>query len=127
PARAPRPPQPTPPPQPGRTPADRLSAAAQRRLAAFLARLLRHPEPAVRLQVLGRCIELPLADPETLLLPAVLESLRARASVERQAAARAAFSLAADADAERIAGSIREGVEDRRALRDVMEDLAQQP
>src|SRR5207248_5728831 len=45
-------------------PAARLSVDGQRRFVALVADLLRHPEPSVRLQVLGRCGREPLPDPE---------------------------------------------------------------
>ncbi|MEZ0362231.1 HEAT repeat domain-containing protein [Mycobacterium sp. pUA109] len=99
-----------------RIPADRLSDPAQRRLAALLARVLAHPDPAVRMPVLQRCIDLPPPDREQALLPGLLSSLTADAPAEQHAAAVALFTICRPPDAARIAAGIRDALPNRRAL-----------
>jgi hypothetical protein len=106
-----------------RIPADRLSEPAQRRLVSFLARLLGHPAPEVRTQVLQHCLVLPLADPEQVLLPRFLQGLRSALSGERQAAARALFTAYTDEDAGAVTEGIRGLLDERRALRAVLGEL----
>jgi hypothetical protein len=106
-----------------RIPADRLSAESRRRLATLLVRLLAHPEPTVRLEVLRRCAEEPVGDPERLLLDRALSAARSPLPDERQAAARAVVAACAAEDAARVAGAVMGLAADRRALRDLIRVL----
>lgn len=98
-----------------RIPADRLSVSSRRRLAGLLGRLLDHPDPVVRLAVLGRCGEEPVGDPEQRLLTRTLAALRSPLPDEREAAARVVATTAAAADASRVAGGVAALGGDRRA------------
>src|SRR5262249_61557716 len=79
-----------------RIPSDHLSDPVKARLIDLLARLLDHPEPTVRLDVLTRCAEQPPADATRVLLTKILDALGSPLPDLRQAAARA---LAADLSA----------------------------
>jgi hypothetical protein len=99
-----------------RIPADRLSGPSQGRLLALLAGALAHPEPSVRLQVLGRCAALPVPDPEQVLLPRLLAALASRAPDERRSAAAAVCATCKPPDAPLIARAVAGVLPDRRAL-----------
>src|SRR5207248_2098890 len=97
-------------------PAARLSVDGQRRFVALVADLLRHPEPSVRLQVLGRCGREPLPDPERRLLPRLLQALDSSIQAEAVAAAAAVFSTYAEDDPGALAGTVGRLLANRRAL-----------
>src|SRR5207247_1697602 len=99
-----------------RIPADRLSESSQRRLAALLARLLAHPEPLVRQQVLQRCAGLPVADAGRVLFPRLLQALGSPIGDERQAAALALLGTCPAQDAPAVAAAVAGLGTDRRAL-----------
>lgn len=75
-----------------RIPAERISPTAQRRLMSLLARLLSHPAPQVRLDVLNRCATLPVSDAEQQLRAPLLAALASPMPDERRAAANAALA-----------------------------------
>ena len=100
-------------------PADGLSPLAQKRLATLFTTLLAHPEPAVRVEVLQRCVQSPLTDYEHALLPQLLTSLNSRLSDECKQAAMALFSLYEGKDATLVGDTIRDLLGNRRALRTV--------
>jgi hypothetical protein len=77
----------------------RASDAARQRVADLLRRLLDHPEPTVRVAVLGRLAMKPVPDPKRVLLAATLTKLAAAVPDERTAGLSAALAGAADADA----------------------------
>lgn len=106
-----------------RIPADRLSAGSRRRLATLLVRLLAHPEPTVRLEVLRRCAAEPVGDPGRLLLARALTACRSPLPDERQAAAQAVAAACAAEDAARVAEAVLGLAADRRALRDIVRVL----
>ncbi len=106
-----------------RIPADRLSAESRCRLATLLVRLLAHPEPTVRLEVLRRCAEEPVGDPERLLLERALSAARSPLPDERQAAAQAVVAACGASDAARVADAVLGLAADRRALRDLVRVL----
>ncbi len=99
-----------------RIPADVLSEGAQRRLVVLLARLLDHPEPLVRHQVLQRCANLPVADPERVLFPALLRAITSPFRDERQAAAAALLATCRAQDGAVLAEAVAGLRADRRAL-----------
>jgi hypothetical protein len=99
-----------------RIPADRMSPAAQARLARLLAALLRHPEPRVRLDVLTRCAQLPLHDAERQLAAPLLDCLASALPDETQAAARAVFATYAGSDVEPLRAAIARIIANRQAL-----------
>lgn len=99
-----------------RIPADRLSETSQRRLVALLARLLTHPEPSVRVQVLQRCTVLPVTDREQLTLPRFLACLDTRFPDERDGAAAALFATSRPEDAPGIVQGLRTILANRRAI-----------
>jgi hypothetical protein len=104
-------------------PADRLSPAAQQRLAALLSTLLAHPDPMVRESVLGRCAVLPVSDPEQRLLPRLLASLDSPLPDEHAVAAAAVFATYAGEDAPQIGAAVQGLLPHRRALRTVVQAL----
>lgn len=99
-----------------RIPADRLSDDAQDRLVNLLARVVKHLDPAVRTQVLQRCLVLPVADRRQVLLPLALEAIQSVYPDERAAAAAAVFATSRERDADRVAQGIRDALGNRRAL-----------
>lgn len=106
-----------------RIPADRLAPPARRRLAALLERLLDHPEPTVRLEILHRCAAEPVGDPERRLLARLLAAVRSVLPDERRAAAEAVVAACAANDAARVADAVRGLAADRRALRELARAL----
>jgi hypothetical protein len=107
----------------GRTPADRLSAAGQRRLTLLIATLLGHPEPRVRLSVLARCVQLPVADPEQALLPRLLEGMGSTQPDESAAAARAVFTTYTAQDSHVAGRAVGTLLHNRRALQTTVHTL----
>ena len=106
-----------------RVPADRLSPEGQRRLASLLALLLRHPEPSVRLDTLGRSATLPLPDRERVLLEPLLGALASRLPDEVRAAAEAIFATYVGRDAPLIGRAAAVILSNRRALVILIEAL----
>ena len=99
-----------------RIPADRLSDAPRRRLLIVLLCLLDHPEPMVRLQVLQRLVSLPIADPQQMLLPALVRKLSSLLPDERQAVALAIFHTCTARDAGLFAEAFAGLLPQRHAL-----------
>jgi hypothetical protein len=85
-------------------------------LLAVLLRLLEHPEPMVRLQVLQRLVVLPVADPQQLLLPVLVQKLGSPLPDERQAAAHAVFTNCKAQDVGLIGEAFSKVLPQRRAL-----------
>lgn len=82
-----------------RTPAEKLSPAAQRQLVETLVLLMRHPIPAVRVTVLERCTFLPVSDPDRLMITPILEAARSPLPDEMRQAAAAIFATYGGKDA----------------------------
>lgn len=99
-----------------RVPALRLSAAAGRRLCRLLARLLEHPDPAVRSAALQRCGELPVADPERILLEPILGCLDSPIPALQRSASAALLETYQGADAGAVAEALRGMLGNRRAV-----------
>ena len=99
-----------------RIPDDRLSSSARTRLLTLLILLLEHPEAAVRVDVLQRCVNLPCRDPERLLLSAVIQRLHSQLPDERNLAATAAATICLPRDADMISGTVRDHRTNRRML-----------
>ncbi len=106
-----------------RIPTDRLSPLAQSRLLNLIVTLLGHPDPKVRLDVLTRCVDLPLPDPDQALLPPLLSALSSRLPDESAAASRAVFATYAGAQAPAIGRAVEAIRLNRRALRTVVDAL----
>ena len=77
----------------------------------------------MRLEVLRRCGDEPVGDPERLMLDRTLTAAHSPLPDERQAAARALVAACAAEDAARVAGAMLGLVADRRALRDLVRVL----
>jgi hypothetical protein len=98
----------------GRTPGDKLSTLEQSKLVSLLVTLLNRPEPTLRLAILRRCYQLPISDPEHILLAQLLKFLDSPYTDEVTAAANAVF--ATYRDAETIATTIKQIMPNRRSL-----------
>ena len=107
----------------GRMPADRLSPASRQQLVRLLSMLVTHPDPRVRLDALNRCISLPVADTEQVLLPHLLDTMGSSLPDERTAAAGAVFATCRAQDAPLVAAAIGRMLADRRALRTAIDQL----
>lgn len=106
-----------------RIPTDRLSPLAQSRVLDLIVTLLAHPDPKVRLDVLARCVDLPLPDPRQTLLPPLLSALGSRLPDEAAAASRAVFATYTGAQAPAIGRAAEAIRTNRRALRTVTDAL----
>ncbi len=104
-------------------PADGLSPLAQRRLATLLASVLARPEPALRVEVLERCVQNPLTDYEHTLFPGLLAALNSQLPDECTRAASALFTLYAGNDAPLVGDTIRGLLDNRRALHIAIENF----
>ncbi len=109
-----------------RIPADRMSAAAQGRLAHLLADLLAHPDPKVRVDVLHRCAQLPLHDPERVLLVPILAGLTSPLPDEWTAAGHAIFATYVGRDLAAIQAAISQLLPYRQALQQTITILINQ-
>jgi hypothetical protein len=107
----------------GRIPADRLSADAQRHLCSVLALLLVHPDPLVRLDVLQRCVQLPVADSSVLLLPKLLLAINSPLPDESTAAANAVFTTYSGKYAPLVGDVVRSIITNRRTLQKTIASL----
>lgn len=99
-----------------RIPTERLSLEAQMRLVALLTTLLVHPDPIVRLDVLRRCGQMPVADTQQLLLPRLLEAMGSFLPDESSAAASAVFATYTGQNAHLVGSAIQHLIANRRAL-----------
>lgn len=107
----------------GRIPAFGRSPDVQRRLVALLATLLTHPEPKVRLDVLKRCAQLPIADTEQILLPRLLEAMGSSLPDEVTAAAQAVFATYSGENAHLVGLAVKRLIANRRALQTTVRAL----
>ncbi len=94
----------------------RASEEARGRVAGLLRRLLDHPEPTVRIAVLGRLADQPAPDPRRALLGAALGTLSSAVPDELAAGLRAALASATDADAPAFAAAFTRLLPRRREL-----------
>ncbi len=99
-----------------RVPATRLSPAAGRRLCQLLTRLLQHPDPAVRSAALQRCNDLPVADPERVLLAPILACLDSPVPPLQRNASQALLATYHGKDDPAIAEALRGMLGNRRAV-----------
>jgi hypothetical protein len=106
-----------------RIPADRMSAAAQARLARLLAQLLAHPTPKVRVDVLNRCAQLPLLDAEQALLAPILAGLASPLPDEWTAAGQAMFATYVGRDLPAIRVALTQLLPYRQALFQTVQTL----
>jgi hypothetical protein len=107
----------------GRIPADRLSPEAARRLTALVATLLEHPDPQVRLDVLSRCVSMPLRDTEQVLLQPLLNALNSLLPDECQRAVSAVFNTYVGRQAEFVGTATERILSNRRALHTLVTQL----
>ncbi len=107
----------------GRIPTDRLSPDAQRLMLSLLATLLTHPDPLVRLDVLRRCVQLPVADPEQILLQKLLEAMNSLLPDECEAAAKAVFATYSGPHAHIVGDAVKGLITNRRALQTTVQAL----
>jgi hypothetical protein len=104
--------------------AGRASDAARERVADLLRGLLDHPEPTVRVAVLGRLAAQPVPDPRRVLLAAALAKLASPIRDERTAGISAALAAATDTDAAAFAAAFRSLLPWRRELAAAVTDFA---
>ena len=103
---------------------DRASDAARDRVADLFRRLLDHPEPTVRVAVLGRLAAQPIPDPRRGLLAAMLAKLASTIPDERTAGLSAALAGATDADAPAFASAFTRLLPHRREFAASVADFA---
>jgi len=107
----------------GRAPAGRISAQSQDRLAALVARLMRHADPKVRVDALYRSVELPLPDRQKTLLRPILDAAGSAIPDERTAAVQALFATYAAAEGDAIREAMERLRPNRRGIRLVRDSL----
>lgn len=109
-----------------RIPADRLSERSRRQLIELLTGLASHPDAIIRLAVLQRFIDLPMADSEGKLMQTALTSLTAASPDERSSAARVITANATPLDAPAIAAAVVTMRVQRRPLHDFVRVVSDQ-
>jgi hypothetical protein len=107
----------------GRIPSDRLSPLAQRQLLELLSTLLTHSDPVVRLDILNRCYQLPVNDPDCIILPKLIQSIDSPLPDECLAAATALFTTYSGKFAPVVGDAIRSSIGNRRALQTLIKVL----
>ena len=110
----------------GRIPADRLSADAGRHLISVLATLLGHSDPLVRLDVLRRCVQLPVADSEVVLLPKLLRAINSPLPDESAVAANAVFTTYSGKYASVVGNVVKSIIANRGTLQQTVVSLIAQ-
>lgn len=110
----------------GRIPSERLSPVAEDRLVLLLARLLGHPEPWVRTDVLERCNKLPVTDRDQVLLPRLVEALESVLPGEYGLAASAITATYHGQDAPIIGQVTTRILPRRKVLETLVNSLSQQ-
>ena len=95
---------------------DRASDAVRDRVAGLFGRLLGHPEPTVRVGVLGRLATQPVPDPKRGLIAVMLAKLATAIPDERSATLSTALAGASDADAPAFAAAFKRILPRRREL-----------
>ncbi len=106
-----------------RIPSDSLSSFSQAKLLTLLATLLQHPDPLVRIDVLRRCVSLPVADPMRQLQQPLLQRLTSAFPDESLTAAQAFFATYSGVDAEVVAAMVQKILPDRRSLKTIIDAL----
>ena len=109
-----------------RIPSNSLSIPAQAKLLAILATLLQHPDPLVRIDVLRRCVSLPVADPMRQLQQPLLQRLTSSLPDESLTAAQAFFFTYSGESAEVVAATVQKILPDRRSLQTTINALQSQ-
>ncbi|HEX2909511.1 MAG TPA: HEAT repeat domain-containing protein [Chloroflexia bacterium] len=108
----------------GRIGANGLSAKAQNRLVWLLTVLLDHPEARVRIEVLGRCSQLPVNDREQLLLPRLLSALQSHLPLEYTLAASAITATYTGQEATLVGQAVAGIITRRKVLQTLVDYLA---
>ncbi len=106
-----------------RIPSNSLSIPAQAKLLAILATLLQHPDPLVRIDVLRRCVSLPIADPLRQLQQPLIQRLTSSFPDESLTAAQAFFATYRGDDGEVVVTTIQKILPDRRSLKTTIDAL----
>lgn len=109
-----------------RTPADRLSSKGQQRLLHIISSLLQHSNIRVRQRSLERLQELPVSDPDGILLAPIEQCLFSKVPDEVQTAATSLFAVYATRDIGRLVGLIERLIPSRQSLQQVLRVLASQ-
>jgi hypothetical protein len=109
-----------------RIPSNSLSTPTQAKLLTLLATLLQHPDPLVRIDVLRRCVSLPVADPLRQLQQPLLQRLSSVFPDESLTAAQAFFATYSGADVEVVATMVQNILPDRRSLQTTINALQSQ-
>jgi hypothetical protein len=110
----------------GRIPSNSLSTSSQTKLLNLLATLLQHPDPLVRIDVLRRCVSLPVADPMRQLQSPLIQRLTSIFPDESLAAAQAFFATYSGVDVEVVATTVQKILPDRRSLQTTINALQSQ-
>jgi len=76
-----------------RTPGERLTKDGEKQLLTLMLRGVQHNSPRVRMKTLERLSQIPVSDPDAILLDAIIESLKSDADDECDAAASALVRL----------------------------------
>ncbi|PSB34726.1 hypothetical protein C7B70_02480 [Chlorogloea sp. CCALA 695] len=97
-----------------RIPSNSLSTSAQAKLSAILAPLLQHPDPLVRIDVLRRCVSLPVTDSQRQLQQPLIQRLTSAFPDESFTAAQAFFCTYSGADGEVVAATVQKILPDRQ-------------
>jgi hypothetical protein len=105
----------------GRIPADRLSPLAQQQLLELLSILLAHSDQLVRLHILNRCYELPVSDPNCIILSKLLHSIDSPLPDECLAATKALLTTYSGKSALVIGDAVKSLIGNRRALQTLVE------
>ncbi|MEZ4399638.1 MAG: hypothetical protein R3B06_06450 [Kofleriaceae bacterium] len=97
-------------------PADRLTAATDRRLAALLARVVARPEPEARIDLLRRAATVAVADRDRAFLAACRARLASPYDTEVTAAMGAVMARSTEADVDAVGATLAALTADPRAL-----------
>jgi hypothetical protein len=106
-----------------RIPTDNLDPPGQTQLVQLLAKLLGHADVIVRVATLNRLNNLPLNDPDHLLLTPIISALASRLPDESRAAASAVFATYAGREARLVGTAATDLLSNRRALQTLTEAL----
>lgn len=109
-----------------RIPSNSLSTPAQAKLLVILATLLQHPDPLVRIDVLRRCVSLPVTDSQRQLQQPLIQRLTSTFPDESFTAAQAFFCTYSGADGEVVAATVQKILPDRRSLQTTINALQSQ-
>lgn len=107
----------------GRLPTDKLSQNAQRKFLELFVLLLNHPDPVIRSEVLQRCCNLPISDPEKILLPTLQQRINSSLFEESSVAIEAVLRTYKNS-ADVIGATIQSILPNRRNLTEAVKHLS---